>query len=178
MEFVTERYANIDYHNGALPVVGKTEGWPSYMAAPGIVTRLAGARSLVESDKGVPVVTEFALGKGRVIFSADPIELHGDPRYQPYAHAFYGALCGSLHLHGEKLEPAEAPVHCFRVPSQDGREMIVLVNHSETNDVHDLMIPSSAGDVSLSVARSALRRCRGRQGKRNSCRRKLRGRAG
>jgi hypothetical protein len=63
-----------------------------------------------------------------VIFSADPIELHGDPRYQLYAHAFYRALCESLHMSGEKIEPAQAPVHCFRVPSQDGREITVLVN--------------------------------------------------
>jgi hypothetical protein len=151
VEFVSERYANIDYQKGAWPVVGKAPGWPAYMAAPGIVMRLAGARSLVESDNRVPVVTEFELGNGRVIFSADPIELHGDPRYQPYAHAFYAALCNSLHLHGEKLEPVEAPVHCFRVPSQDGREIIVLVNHSETDDAHDLVIPSSAGEVSLSL---------------------------
>jgi hypothetical protein len=151
VEFVAERYANIDYQNGALPVVGKAEGWPGYTAAPGIETRLAGARSLVESQDGMPVVTEFQLGKGRVIFSADPIELHGDPRYQSYAHAFYGALCDRHDLHGEKLKPAQAPVHCFRVPSQDGREIIVLVNHSETESACDLVIPFSVGEVTLSL---------------------------
>jgi hypothetical protein len=151
VEFVSERFANIDYQNGALPVVGKATGWPEYVAAPGIVTRLAGAHSLVESRDGNPVVTEFQLGKGRVIFSADPIELHGDPRYQLYAHAFYRALCESLHMSGEKIVPAQAPVHCFRVPSQDGREITVLVNHSEKDAVRDLVVSSSAGDVSLSL---------------------------
>jgi hypothetical protein len=151
VEFVSERFANIDYQNGALAVVGKAPGWPKYLAAPGIVTRLAGAHSLVESLDGTPVVTEFQLGKGRVIFSADPIEMHGDPRYQPYAHAFYHALCQSFHLSAENVEPAEAPVHCFRVPSQDGREITVLVNHSEKDDVRDLVVSSRAGDVSLSL---------------------------
>ena len=151
VEFVSERFANIDYQNGALPVVGKATGWPEYVAAPGIVTRLAGAHSLVESRDGNPVVTEFQLGKGRVIFSADPIELHGDPRYQSYAHAFYHALCDSFDLHGEKIEPAQSPVHCFRVPSQDGREIVVLVNHSETEAAGELTVPSSAGEVRLSL---------------------------
>ncbi len=151
VEFVSERFANIDYRNGALPVVCRAAGWPDYVAAPGIVTRLAGAHSLVESREGMPVVTEFELGNGRVIFSADPIELHGDPRYQPYAHAFYHALCERLHLSGEEIEPAQAPVHCFRVPSQDGREMTVLVNHSEKDVARDVVVPSSAGDVTLSL---------------------------
>jgi hypothetical protein len=151
VEFVSERFANIDYQKGALAVVGKAPGWPEYIAAPGIVTRLAGAHSLVESLDGTPVVTEFQLGKGRVIFSADPIEMHGDPRYQPYAHAFYHALCQSFHLSAENVKPTKAPVHCFRVPSQDGREITVLVNHSEKDDVHGLVVSSSAGDVSLSL---------------------------
>jgi len=151
VEFVSERFANIDYQNGALPVVGRATGWSDYVGAPGIVTRLAGAHSLVESRDGNPVVTEFQLGSGRVIFSADPIELHGDPRYQPYAHAFYHALCETLHMSGEKIEPAQAPVHCFRVPSQDGREITVLINHSEKDAVRDFVVSSSAGDVSLSL---------------------------
>ena len=151
VEFVSERFTNIDYQNGALSVIGKAAGWPEYVAAPGIVMRLAGAHSLVESRDGDPVVTEFQLGNGRVILSVDPIELHGDPRYQPYAHAFYHALCESLHLNGERIEPESAPVHCFRVPSQDGREITVLVNHSEKDTVRDVVVPSRAGDVSLSL---------------------------
>jgi hypothetical protein len=86
-----------------------------------------------------------------VIFSADPIEMHGDPRYQPYAHAFYHALCESLQLSGEKVEPPQAPVHCFRVPSQDGREITLLVNHSEKDAVRDMVVSSRAGDVTLSL---------------------------
>jgi hypothetical protein len=151
VEFVSERFANIDYQTGALPVVGKAAGWPDYVAAPGIVTRLVGAHALVESRDGAPVVTEFQLGKGRVIFSADPIEMHGDPRYQPYAHVFYHALCEQLHLSGETVEPANAPVHCFRVPSQDGREITVLVNHSEKVAVRDFVVSSHAGNVTLSL---------------------------
>ncbi len=151
VEFVRERYPNIDYQNGAAPAVGSAAGWPSYTAFPGIATKLAGAKALVETRDGVPVVTEFALGKGRVLFSADPIELHGDPRYQPYAHAFYAALCASLGLAREALEPATAPVHRFRVPAQDGREIAVLVNHSETEESRAFAVPSAAGRVEMTL---------------------------
>lgn len=151
VEFVQERYANIDYANGAAQTVGKAGGWPDYTAFPGIATRLAGAMALVETRDGVPIVTEFALGKGRVVFSADPIELHGDPRYQPYAHAFYAALCANLGLNGEALEPATAPVHRFHVPAQDRREIAVLVNHSDVEEVRAFAVPTAAGSVELTL---------------------------
>jgi hypothetical protein len=139
VEVVSERFANIDYQNGALPVLCKAAGWPDYVAAPGIVTRLAGGRAGGKRE-GMPVVTDFELGKGRVIFSADPLELHGDPRYQHYAHAFYHALCGSFHLSGEQIEPSQAPVHCFRVPSQDSREMIVCEAADQTAAVKQMEV--------------------------------------
>lgn len=151
VEFVSERFANIDYQNGALAVVGKEAGWPDYVAAPGIVVRLAGARTLVESREGAPIVTEFSLGKGRVIFSADPIELHGDPRFHPYAHLFYAALCANFQLRGEAIEPADSPVHVFRVPSQDEREITILVNYSEGDTARDFRLPLHAGKISLTL---------------------------
>jgi len=151
VEFVAERYANIDYRRGALPAVGKAHGWPSYTAFPGITIRLSGAQALVETEDGIPLVTEFTLGKGRVLFSADPIELHGDPRFQPYAHAFYGALCASLGLRGEAIEPATAPVHRFRVPAQDEREITVLVNHSQTEAARAFAVPCAAGRVEMTL---------------------------
>lgn len=151
VEFVRERYPNIDFQNSALDLKGSNAGWPDYVGAHGIVTRLAGARTLIASDDGAPVVTEFALGQGRVIFSADPIELHGDPRHQPYAHAFYRALCDNFHVTGEPVEPAAAPVHVFRVPSQDDRATIILVNTSRTDVLRDLRVPSKGREVSLTL---------------------------
>ncbi|MDR3739692.1 MAG: hypothetical protein P4L40_11825 [Terracidiphilus sp.] len=151
VEFVQERFADIDYANGAAQAVGKSNGWPDYTAFPGIVTRLAGAKSLVETHDGVPVVTEFALGRGRVLFSTDPIELHGDPRYQSYAHAFYAALCADLGLSGEVLEPPMVPVHRFRVPAQDQREITVLVNYSKAEEARAFSLPTAAGRVELTL---------------------------
>lgn len=151
LEFVSERFRNIEYQRGALRTVPDDGNWPAYMAAPGIVTRSAGARVLLKGENGAPVVTEFRRGRGRVIFSADPIELHGDPRYQSYAHEFYSALLKTLELDGEIIEPADAPVHCFRVPAQDARDVKVLVNYDSDKPVRDISVPSAGNHVRLTL---------------------------
>ena len=153
VEFVSERYPNIDYGRSMLKTQSADRAWPEYMAAPGIVLRLAGAESLLDSTGGFPMVTEFTLGKGKVIFNADPIELHGDPRYQPYAHVFYKALVQRFHLPSELVLPVEAPLHRFRVPSQDGRLIDVFVHYGETRPLTGFTLPmGSEGDLTLSLA--------------------------
>lgn len=152
LEFVSERFPNIQYQHGAIQTAPTDSMWPEYVAAPGIVTRLAGAKAILESKDGVPIVTEFKLGRGRVIFSADPIELHGDPRYQKYAGEFYGALLDVLELKGEHLEPEAAPVHCFRVPSEDERKIIVLVNHDAKDDA-SVSVQTADAKVQLTLQR-------------------------
>lgn len=150
LEFVSERFPNIQYQHGAVQTVA-AGAWPEYMAAPGIVTKLAGAKMLLQTGDGTPIVTEFKRGAGRVVFSSDPIELHGDPRYQKYASAFYGTLLSTLHLKGERLEPADAAVHCFRVPSQDDRQIVVLVNHNSAETVRNVAVSAADGDVRLTL---------------------------
>ncbi len=149
LEFVAERFPNIQYQHGAIQTAPMGSLWPEYMAAPGIVTRPAGANVLLQTKDGTPVVTEFHHGSGRVIFSLDPIELHGDPRYQWHPHAFYEALLSTLRLEGEPVEPNDAPVHCFRVPSQDDRQIVVLVNHNSEKGVQDISVSSADTRVSL-----------------------------
>ncbi|HEY5256705.1 MAG TPA: hypothetical protein VIJ53_18770, partial [Acidobacteriaceae bacterium] len=151
VEFVSERFPNIAYENGAQETTPDNSGWPKYIAAPGIVTRLAGAQLLLAGRNGTPIVTEFKLGQGRVIFSSDPIELHGDPRYQSYAHAFYRQLVTHLNLNTEPIDPKDAPVHVFQVPSQDSREIVVLVNYDHRNTAQDLVIPVADRNVKLTL---------------------------
>lgn len=151
LEFVSERFPNIQYQHGAIQTVPVDSRWPQYMAAPGIVTRPAGAKVLLQSADGTPIITEFTRGQGRVIFSADPIELHGDPRYQKYAGEFYRALLSTLRLKGEYLQPDDAPVHCFRVPSQDDRQIVVLVNHDIENVARNISVSEAESDIRLTL---------------------------
>ena len=150
VNFISERYPNIEYAKASVstrPEAGDL--WPRYDAAPGIVIRPDGAKVLLAGVDGNPVVTEFGLGKGKVVFSADPIELHGDPRYQPYAHSFYKALTHTLSLNSEVFEARDGSVHCFRVPSQDDRHVNVLVNYG--TNTQQIQLPTSSGQARLSL---------------------------
>ncbi len=151
VDFVSERFPNVAYQKGSEETAPDNSGWPKYAAAPGIVTRLAGAQLLLAGTDGTPIVTEFERGQGRVIFSSDPIELHGDPRYQEYAHAFYRQLASAFNLKGEEITPADAPVHVFHVPSQDSREIVVLVNYDHNNTAQDLAVPIAERTAKLTL---------------------------
>ncbi len=149
VEFVSERYANIEYAKASVPTSPESSLWPKYDAAPSIVVRPVGAKILLVGIDGNPVVTEFAFGNGKVVFSADPIELHGDPRYQAYAHSFYKALLQTLSLTGETFEAEDGTVHCFRVPSQDDRHVSVLVNYGTSTQ--QIQLPTRSGHARLSL---------------------------
>ena len=151
VEYVRSRYENVKIAESALPAIGKQEGWPDYVAAPGIEIRLSGAETLVATEQNSPIVTDYKLGKGRVVFSADPLELHGDARHHKYAHKFYAALCNHFGLHQNMIEPADAPVHCFKVPSQDAREITVLVNTLKEGPSQFLHAQTDAGVVGLTL---------------------------
>ena len=51
VEYVSERFPNIAYQKGAEETAPGNSGWPQYMAAPGIVTRLAGAQTLLAGNR-------------------------------------------------------------------------------------------------------------------------------
>jgi len=153
VDFVSERYPNLQFQKTDVllqPAPNSSNAWPKYSAAPTMVLRSAGAKTLLADVDSHPVVTEFEVGKGRVIFSSDPIELHGDAQYQRYGHEFYRALLEQFEIARERITPADGSVHCFRVPTQDAREVQVLVNHSAM--LQKISLPTAAGNVQLSLS--------------------------
>lgn len=149
VSFVSERYPNIDYGGASVATMPEAGSWPAYDAAPSMIMLAEGAHVLLADADGHPVLTEFELGKGRVVFSADPIELHGDPRFQSYAHTFYRALVETLKVPAEAVKTHSGNVHCLRVPSQDGRQIKVLVNHGPVKQGIEVMAGSSSVRLSL-----------------------------
>ena len=148
VEFVSERYANIAYGEAWVATKPAGSAWPAYDAAPSMVVRPRGARVLLADVDGHPVVTEHAYGAGRVVFSADPVELHGDARFHGYAHAFYRALIATLKVSVEQVE-TKGNVHCFRVPSQDARVVKVLVNHGAERE--EITVATASGHVRMTL---------------------------
>ena len=149
VDFASEQYANLEYGSTSVTTVGTDSAWPIYQAAPTMRVTLHGARSLLSGVDGEPIVTEYRRGNGVVIFSADPLELHGDSRYQPYAHQFYRALCRQLDLASESLNALPNTVHCFRVPTQSEVQTYVLVNYSDA--AQSVSIPTAKGKISLQL---------------------------
>lgn len=149
IEVVSERYSHFEYGAYGITTKPKGGGWPKYDAAPSLIVRPAGAKVLLADVEGHPVVTEFALGKGRVVLSLDPVELHGDPRYQPYGPAFYGALLRQFASVRESVNSVHGAVHCIRVPQQDDRHVNILVNYGTERDV--ISLPILQGKLELSL---------------------------
>lgn len=140
VRFVRELYPNIGFSRVSTPVnAANGSGWPSFTGAPGISIETEGASVLAQTATG-PVVTEFALGAGRVIFSTDPIEMHAPALHSPDGHAFYQALLSRMGIGTQPLTPADAPVHLFSPESQDGTRLFVAINISGEPQ-KDLRIP-------------------------------------
>ena len=60
-----------------------SDGKNSNTGIPNIKIALAGASALYKEKDGTPIVTEYALGKGKVLFSAVAIELFSDYKTAP-----------------------------------------------------------------------------------------------
>jgi hypothetical protein len=107
------------------------------------------ATVLAATRDQIAVVVEHRLGKGRVIFTTDPFELHA-PASNPDGRAFYSALLNHLGIAREELQPSEATVHLYRRATLDGETIHVAVNYGDQM-MEKLRIPVRGRTVSLTV---------------------------
>lgn len=153
VEFAGENYPNIDYRKGSRQQVraANGSGWPEWSGAPGIRIRPVGARVLSVTEEGAPVVTEYQLGKGRVIFSSDPVELHAPALTSPDGHQVYTALLRQMDVQAEQVEPSGARLHLLRTATETGDSVRVLVNYDPGQEIRDVRLPSASGAISLTL---------------------------
>ena len=123
--------------------------WPVYSGAPCMRVQATQATVLAATRDQIAVVVEHRLGKGRVIFTTDPFELHA-PASNPDGRAFYSALLNHLGIAREELQPSEATVHLYRLATLDGETIHVAVNYGD-QAVEKLRIPVRGRMVSLTV---------------------------
>jgi hypothetical protein len=153
VEFAGENYPNINYRKRSPRKVGAANGsgWPEWTGAPGIRIQPAGAQVLAVDEAGAPVVTEYQLGKGRVIFSSDPVELHAPALTSPDGHQVYAALLRQMGVQAETVEPSGSRLHLFRTATETGDSVRVLVNYDPGREVRDVRLPSPAGEITLTL---------------------------
>ncbi len=88
---------------------------------------------LRRNTDGSPLVVQNALGRGTVIFTTDPIELHSVPARRESDLALYRSVLAAARIRPLDLQPDDPLVHTFRVPQRDGGQVYVLFN---TDDTH------------------------------------------
>jgi hypothetical protein len=98
------------------------------------------------------VVVENHLGRGAVIFSTDPIELHSVLDRHQSDLALYRSVLAAAAVKPIDLQPDDPSVHAFRVPLQDGGRVHVLFNTAETGSEKCVALADEQPAVTVSMA--------------------------
>jgi hypothetical protein len=148
VRFLAQNYPNISVSptNSADQPCIKVEA-----AAPLASTGIA-PKVLRRAGDGSPVVVENHLGRGTVIFSTDPIELHSVPDRHKSDLALYRSVLAAAAVKPIDLQPDDPSVHAFRVPLQDGGRVHVLFNTAETGSEKCVALADEQPAVTVSMA--------------------------
>jgi hypothetical protein len=112
----------------------------------------AAAKVLHRAGDGSPLLIENPVGRGTVIFSTDPIELHSVPARREGDLALYRSVLAKAGIRPIDLRPDDPLVHTFRVPMQDGGQVYVLFNTDETQPRKAATLAARQPPVTISVA--------------------------
>jgi len=141
VRFLAERYPNI--------MVKATESADQ----PCIQVEAAGGRILQSTSEGNPLWVEHPVGRGKVLYTTDPIELHSVPARQAADLRWYQR---ALEMAGVKrigLEPDDPSMHVFQVPLRDGGRVVVLFNTDDQAAAQRVTLTDTKPPVEISVAR-------------------------
>jgi hypothetical protein len=148
VRFLDENYPNITVSatNAADQPCIKVE-----LAPPSAALGTA-ATALCRVGDGSPLVVESRVGRGTVIFSTDPIELHSVPARRESDLALYRRVLAAAGIRPIGLRPDDPSVHTFRVPMQDGGRVYVLFNTEDSQRAKTVTLDDCRPPVTLSVA--------------------------
>jgi hypothetical protein len=148
IRFLAENYPNISVNatNCADQPCIKVEP-----IAP-VVGSATTAKVLRRAAGGSPLVVENRVGRGAVLFSADPIELHSVTARRESDLALYRCVLAKAGIRPIGLQPDDPLVHTFRVPMQDGGEVYVLFNTDDTQPARRVALDDCQPPVTLSIA--------------------------
>jgi hypothetical protein len=134
VRFEKEEWPPLQYPRDKEQPITATEGGFSWKGAPAISISLAGAKALATDEAGRPVVTEFSLGRGKVLFCADPLCLHSTAKEktrQAEGARVYSWLLEQAGAPRLQVSPDEPDLRLSTVPTRDGTEVACLYNASE-----------------------------------------------
>ena len=133
VRFIRERYANIDFEKSPAEDLHPVDPhWPVIPGArPCIEIEPAGAEPLYRTPDGRPVVFRHVLGRGRVLFNADPIELRTDRTTLAPHIPLYRRVLAEGGVTPSPIEPDQPDLHVLRVPLVDRGQVVVFFNADE-----------------------------------------------
>jgi hypothetical protein len=141
VRFVAENYPNIRVN-------------PTNAAdQPCIKVEPATGRILEAATDGLPLLVENRVGKGRVLFTTDPIELHAVAARRDKDLALYRRVLDIGGVNPLGLEPNNPRIHLFRLPLQDRGRVYVLFNTDESQPGRTVTLTDCQPPVTLTVDR-------------------------
>ncbi|HPE94776.1 MAG TPA: beta-galactosidase trimerization domain-containing protein, partial [Bacillota bacterium] len=125
------KYAGTDVSGSA---VSYSNGTYQRSGKPNVILTAAGASAVYSTDDGTPVITQYALGNGKVIYNSDPIELFTSESTVQANVALYSYVLSAGNISGSALTcTAPCVLKQFRLPLADGGSFVTVVNSSTEN---------------------------------------------
>jgi len=153
VRFVEERYPNIAYEPYVTTIrpVKEFFGLTEYEGYPCLKIEAAGAEVIATDPEGNPVIATYQVGKGRVFFSTDLLELHASARLVPTGHMVYRAFLSWAGIERNTITPDDRHTHLFQLKTAEGETVRVLCNRYEDSLTRQVVLPGPKGDISLTL---------------------------
>lgn len=155
VEFVAENYPNIKFpsHEADIRVRGGFSGLKDYRGFPCIRVRPVSAEVVAATPTGEAVITTNNVGKGRVFYSTDVLELHAPARTTDFGRMVYLGLLRWAGVSRPVLNPDKPNIHYFRSTTRQGDELFTIVNRDEAVPKQEISFETKAGTIRLDVDR-------------------------
>ncbi len=120
---------------------------------PAVGVEALGATVLRRTAEGAVLLVENRVGRGRVFFTSDPIELHSTPERRAADIDLYRRVLAGADVPTLGVRPDRSDLHVFRVPLRDGGQVWIVANRDETQPRRAVTLTETPGPVTLEVAR-------------------------
>jgi len=123
------RYPNIilpKITQAIVPVKG--EAFPSYGGFPCLNLQVMHARVIETDRSGQPVAMIHRLGKGKVFFTDDPLELHVYPVKSLLGGRYYLEVARIFGIRTDRVAPNDERVLIFHTPCENGVKVTTVFN--------------------------------------------------
>lgn len=110
------------------------------------------ATVLRRAPGGAVLLVENRVGRGRVFYTPDPIELHSTPDRRPTDVALYRRVIEAGGVSPLGIEPDSPSLHVYSVPLRDGGQVRLVANRDETRPLRTVTLTDTPSRSTLDIA--------------------------